>query len=187
MKKPLLTPWLHRKRIEIIRPFIKGDVLDIGCGPVDSSKFEGIRDYTGIELSQSYVDRLKEKNPEYHFIQMNLDVDEFPDKSLKFDTIVMTAVIEHLKNPDNILSQISSLLNIRGKFIITTPSPMGDDIHQIGAGLGLTSKEAVDDHFFIYGKKELKKILWRNGLQIYIYKKFIFKLNQLVVCKKRDL
>ena len=187
MKKPLLTPWLHRKRVEIIRPYIKGKVLDIGCGPADISKFEGIKDYTGIELSQNQVNILKEKNSEYHFVQMNLDIDEFPDKGLKFDTIVMIAVIEHLENPDNILSQISSLLNIGGKFIITTPSPRGDDIHQIGSRFGLTSKEAVNDHSFIYGKKELKNLLWRNGLQMYIYQKFIFGLNQLVVCKKRDL
>ena len=184
MKRPLLTPWLHQKRTEIIIPFVKGDILDIGCGSADIANIEGIEKYYGIELDMGHVETLKNKYPEHSFFQMNLDVDEFPDKRCKFDTIAMIAVIEHLKNPDKILSQIPSLLKEEGWLVITTPSPLGDRIHKIGAMLGLTAIEAVEDHESIYGLSQIKELLNRNGLEVCAYIKFIVGFNQLVVCKK---
>ena len=187
MKRPLLTPWLHQKRTEIIIPFVKGDILDIGCGSADIANIKGIEKYYGIELDMGHVEALKNKYPAHSFFQMDLDVDEFPDKRCKFDTIAMIAVIEHLKNPDKILSQIPSLLKEEGKVLITTPSPLGDRIHKIGAMLGLTAIEAVEDHESIYGLSQIKELLNRNGLEVSVYKKFIVGLNQLVVCKKANV
>jgi 2-polyprenyl-3-methyl-5-hydroxy-6-metoxy-1,4-benzoquinol methylase len=182
MKQPLLTPWLHQKRTGIVKNFISGNVLDLGCGPADLSEFKGVESYTGVELDNSRVLSLKKKYQNHLFYCMNLDRDEFPDRKHKFDTIVMIAVIEHLSSPNNILSQLPALLKKQGKLIITTPSPLGDRIHKIGANFGLVSKEAAEDHEHIYNEKELVDLLSKNGLKVHIYQKFILGLNQLVVC-----
>lgn len=101
----------------------------------------------------------------------------------QFDTILLLAVIEHLKNPDRILSQIPRYLKPDGKLLITTPSPMGDVIHTIGARIGLFSMEAVQGHESIFTCDALRACLERDGLDVIYYKSFLLGGNQLFVCK----
>jgi 2-polyprenyl-3-methyl-5-hydroxy-6-metoxy-1,4-benzoquinol methylase len=182
MKEPLLTPWLRQKRTEITKIYVNGDVLDLGCGPANLSESARVKSYVGVELDNGHVLSLKKKHQKHSFYCMNLDGDEFPNKERKFDTIIMIAVLEHLSNPDNILSQLPQLLKKEGKLVITTPSPLGDRIHKMSAIFGLVSKEAVEDHEHIYNKNELVDLLSKNGLKVHSYQRFILGLNQLVIC-----
>ena len=182
--KPLLTPYLHKRRIEIIKPYLKGDILDIGCGSGDITKFLNKQQhYYGVELNEVLIEELKIKYPQYRFYCKNVDKEELGiDK--KFDTILMIAVIEHLKNPDNILYQCINLLKKNGSLVMTTPTPLGDKIHKIGAKLGLTSKEAVKEHYKIYSYEDMNKLLSSYKFKIQKCQKFELGMNQMFVCKK---
>jgi len=182
--KPLLTPHLHKKRIGMVRPYLKGDILDIGCGSADLTKFlNENQHYCGVELNENLIKELKRKYPKYQFYCKNVDKDEL-DIHRKFDTITMIAVVEHLKNPENILQQCYTLLKDNGGLIITTPTPLGGKIHKIGAKLGLTSKEAVKEHHKLYSYEDMEGLLTSRGFMIYIYQNFVFGMNHMFVCKK---
>lgn len=181
--RPLLTPYLHRRRIKMVKPYLKGDILDMGCGSASITKFlnENQR-YSGIELNEVLVNELKTKYPKYEFYSKNIDKDELGIQR-KFDTITMIAVIEHLKNPRNILQQCRSLLKNGGYLVITTPTPFGDKIHKIGARLGLTSKEAVKEHYKIYSYEDMKNLLASCRFEPQKYQKFELGMNQIFVCR----
>ncbi len=182
--KPLLTPYLHNKRIEMVKPYLKGDILDIGCGPADLSELiSENQHYTGIEIDKRLVEKLKKRYPQHNFYKKNLEKDDLNIRR-KFDTITMIAVIEHLKNPDKVLKQILDLLKDKGTLVITTPTPFGDNVHKIGAMLGLTSKDAVEDHYMLYDYNNMKNLLSEYRFHIKKYHTFICGMNQIFVCKR---
>jgi len=179
---PLLTPYLHRKLIEIVKPYLKGDILDIGCGSADLVKFLNESQYCcGIDINKTLIEDLKMKYPQ-NFYCINIDEEEI-SIDIIFDTITMIAVIEHLKNPRNILQQCRSLLKNGGYLVITTPTPFGDKIHKIGARLGLTSKEAVKEHYKIYPYEDMKNLLASCRFELQKYQKFELGMNQMFVCR----
>ena len=182
----LLSSFLQRQRLNIAKPYIHGDVLDLGCGFGEITGLVPPSNYIGVDGQSKIVDWLKTNHPAYQFLCYNLDNDQlFFDK--KFDTIVMLAVIEHLANPDNVLSQIPDLLKDGGLLILTTPAPVGDIVHQIGAKIGLFSKHAVEDHEIIFTLNIIKPYLIRNSLDIKKFRRFLFGTNQLFICEKYQL
>jgi len=167
--KPLLSSYLHRKRIQMVKPHLEGDILDIGCGPADITKFLNEEQYyCGIEHNEALVGELKIRYPQYEFYYKNVDKEEL-NLNRKFDAITMIAVIEHLKNPENILQQCYNLLRDDGNLIITTPTPLGGKIHKIDAKLGLTTREAAEEHQKLYSYEDMKSLLTSHGFKIYIY------------------
>jgi len=44
-----LSPFLRKKRIEMALPFIKGRVIDIGCGVGKLAKYVEAENYVGID------------------------------------------------------------------------------------------------------------------------------------------
>jgi len=94
-----LSSYLSRERFKRIAPYVEGDVLDIGCqgGQLLWKLPEQITSYIGIDISQSAIVEAKKNHPSCEFKLINLDDDKM-DYVNKFDTIVMSAVIEHLFN-----------------------------------------------------------------------------------------
>lgn len=180
---PLLSSYLHRRRTNIVKPYLKGDMLDIGCGPADLIHFlDEDQHYIGIESNKKVVIQLKERYPKYEFYER--DVENGINLDGEFNTITMIAVIEHIKNPANVLRQSHDLLTDDGDLVITTPTPLGDTLHKMGAKFGLTSKAAVEEHVKIYSYEDLQSLLNSFGLNIYLYQKFEFGLNQMCVARK---
>jgi 2-polyprenyl-3-methyl-5-hydroxy-6-metoxy-1,4-benzoquinol methylase len=179
----LLSSFLQRQRLNIAKPYIHGDVLDLGCGFGEITGLVPPSNYIGIDGQSKIVDWLKINHTSYDFLCYNLDNDQLLFNK-KFDTIVMLAVIEHLSNPDNVLSQIPKLLKEDGSLILTTPAPVGDTVHQFGAKIGLFSKHAVEDHEIIFTLDSIKPYLIRNGLAIKEFRRFLFGTNQLFICER---
>ncbi len=180
---PLLSAFLQTQRYKAVASYFRGDVLDLGCGPAQIVAWlqPGQR-YVGVEVHAGIMDWLVKNRPGHEFHQRDLDTDKL-SLGRQFDTILMIAVIEHLKKPDNILSQIPQHLRLGGKLLITTPSPLGDKIHKIGARLGLFSMEAVEGHEAIFTYNTLQMRLQQNGLGIVHYQSFLAGGNQLFVCR----
>ena len=141
--------------------------------------------YFGIDQNSKTIDRLRQKYSGITFLEYDLEVDTLDLDSMTFDTILMIAVIEHLKDPTIILGQISKLLSPNGKLIITTPTPIGGVIHSIGAYLGLFYKEAMADHKRYFTLKTLTPLILDGYLVIIGYRKFLILGNQLFLCKTR--
>ena len=102
----LLSPFLQRRRISAAVPYLRGRVLDIGCGSGALAEFVDPAQYLGIDCDAVSL-RLARKNfPRYEFQTNN------PEASMEFDTIVALAIIEHVENPGKFLKDLASLLSM---------------------------------------------------------------------------
>ena len=122
--------------------------------------------------------------PQAKMYRRNLDKDPL-DLNMRFDVVSMVALIGQIWNQRFLFEQIIAHLKPRGKIVITTPTPFGNDIvHRLGAKLGLFAQSAVDDHMVIYNKLRFKNVAPEFNLKLEEYRTFQFFCNQLVVLKK---
>lgn len=180
--KPILSDFITQQRIAAVLPFLKGNILDLGCGYTKiPSLLHPDQRYVGIDHNPTIDQWGLDHFPQHQFYRYDLETEAILGLP-KFDTILMLAVLEHLEDPGRILQQISRLLTPLGKLVITTPTPFGGKIHTIGTYLGLFYKEAREDHKMFYCKDELLRTLRNNHFSISLYRKFLFAGNQLIVC-----
>ena len=182
----LLSAHIRKVRMTKARPFIRGDVLDIGCGPGDVKQAcqAAISRYVGIDYNAANVDRLRRAFPDARFHAIDVDRNDFALNE-KFDTVVMIALIEHIFNQRHLFEQAKQCLKPDGRIVVTTPTPFGNDIvHRFGAAVGLFAKSAADDHIVIYNRHRFDILAKELGLRIERYATFEFGCNQLVVLKQ---
>ncbi|WP_406656585.1 class I SAM-dependent methyltransferase [Methanolobus sp. ZRKC2] len=154
---------LLRYKVQSIKPHLKGKaLLDVGCGVgflcrAFSKYFDCV---TGIDGSPKKIQKAKEINalPNINYIQ-NLFEDFNPED--KFDTIIVTNVLEHIETVDDFLGKVKSMLASEGRIIITVPNAKG--LHKrIGKHLGmitdfyeLTEADIEKGHQRIYDRDKL--------------------------------
>jgi 2-polyprenyl-3-methyl-5-hydroxy-6-metoxy-1,4-benzoquinol methylase len=183
--KGLLSGFLTRQRFKAVFPYIRGEILDIGCGYGRILSLLPPRTpYVGVDSGPEILQYLRQTYPGHEFYQLDLDKDAL-QLGQRFDTILMLAVIEHLSRPQEALCQAQGHLKPDGRLLITTPSHFGDQIHRLGARFGLFSQFAADDHETIFNQASLHKLLESCDLQIDRYRRFLYGGNQLFVCSRR--
>jgi len=170
----LLSPWLRKHRILAASPYIRGRVLDFGCGVGALSELCTAADYHGVDRDEESVIIARSKYPESTF-----DTRLSPD--VTYDTIVMLAVIEHLQNPKETLSDFRTMLADGGRIVVTTPHPRVDRIHHIGSKIGLFSCDANEEHECLYSLEGMKDLAESAGLGVIAHKRFLLGVNQLFV------
>jgi SAM-dependent methyltransferase len=110
----LYTIFKHlKKRL----PDYKGKILDIGCG---NSPFKFLLDksktnYTGIDIENAT--KFDYYNPD----KVIFDGEHIPFADESFDNIISTEVLEHIENPEQIISEMHRVLKQGGEAIITIP------------------------------------------------------------------
>ena len=123
-------------------PYIEGRVLDLGAG---SAKYKELI----ASKTESYLacDAVKNENIDDVCDVLNL---HYPEES--FDTVISTQVMEHVKNPLLMASQINKVLKTGGKVILTAPLliPMHSD----------------PDDYFRFTKNGLVEIFKQSGFAI---------------------
>ena len=113
---------LYKAYVEAL-PFIKGDVLELGCGEGRGIGLiqEKAKSFTAIDKIESAVKNLQKKYPYHKFYGSSFPpVTLFPDNS--FDTIISFQVIEHIKDDVLFIKEIYRLLKKGGIALITTPN-----------------------------------------------------------------
>jgi SAM-dependent methyltransferase len=183
--KPLLSRYAEKKRINIVRPYLKGNVLDLGCGFTKiPSILNNEQHYCGVDQNPIAIQWAQRNYPNHDFIEADIASGELELGSY-YDTILLLAVIEHIKNPIQIFKQTGKILSPLGRVIITTPTPVGGYIHKIGALAGLFYKSAMYDHVRFYDQYDLARFLLQDHLDLIEYRKFLLCLNQLFICKMK--
>ena len=97
----------------------KGKVLDLGCGDGDYAK--RLKDL-GFDVIAGDIDiaRFRYKN-EIEFKHCDITKEmPFPDNC--FDYVLFMEVIEHLRNPYVVISEINRIIKKNGSLIISTPN-----------------------------------------------------------------
>lgn len=181
-----------RMRSRPVLPYLKGDLLDIGCGRGYLAQFvgEGQR-YVGVDVNPekiAHLKRLYAGRPGFEFWSIDVDADDAVLPSAiadsAFNTITLLAVIEHLRRPQRVLREARRLLAKRGRLLLTTPSSAGDRLGNIIPLLVLGTRNLPYPHMSIYNRRSLAALLNSNGFRIEKYRRFELGMNQLVVCSQ---
>jgi SAM-dependent methyltransferase len=173
----LLSPFLRKRRFNAATPYLRNRVLDIGCGSGELAKYVVTQRYLGIEIDEYSLKKAKLKFPDHVFISC------FPNESEKFDTVVALAVIEHISDPVQFLRDCTRHLSELddSSIVITTPHPLFEWIHALGASLGFFSKHANEEHEELLDKAKLDTVGRLAGLRMVRYRRFLLGANQLAV------
>lgn len=187
-----IARYLSKKRGQAVKPWLKGDVLDIGCGQESSlaNLLDRKQYYVGVDIQEDAIQKLKKKKPEHEFHCIDVEEDGKLTKTIRiqFDTIAMLAVIEHLQHPEKLLCQCSALLKPGGHVLITTPTPRGDKLMRSFKrffGIKHEEQENYSPHVTNFTEQSLQNLLTcQNRFKVVAYRKFEFGFNQLVVASK---
>lgn len=170
----LLSSWLRKKRFEAVRPYLHGKILDVGCGVGALSELVPPDSYFGVDIDEESLQIARKKYTRYRFEK------DYPE-NLQFDTIVLIAIIEHIKTKHDFLKHLLSMLTKNGRIVITTPHPSTEIVYSLGSKIGLFSPEANEEHDQLIDCNSLKKIITQTGIIISEYKRFLFGANQLFI------
>ncbi|MEL6109533.1 MAG: class I SAM-dependent methyltransferase [Planctomycetota bacterium] len=89
-------------------------LLDAGCGEAPYRKFFGHTKYESADFCQ--VDK-----PYFNQLTYVCSLDEIPVEDERFDTVVMTQVLEHIPKPRDVLAEISRVMKPGGQLWISAP------------------------------------------------------------------
>ena len=104
--------------------FPSARVLEIGCGTGFYTRLmveQGVRDYTGLDITDALFDEFRRELPQYRFVQQ--DVTEAAIEGT-FDLILMIDVVEHIVEEPRLaflLRSVRAVLAEGGVFIISGP------------------------------------------------------------------
>ena len=109
-------------------------VLDIGCGPGNSTRvlaerFPGAR-VMGVDSSPDMIGAAREKHPALRFEPCDAST-ELGGLGMRFDVIFSNACIQWIPNHPALLEQMMALLNPGGVLAVQTPMNEREPIHQI--------------------------------------------------------
>jgi len=167
----------NRDAHEVKKYLKKGKILDIGCSAGIflnelSQKFEKY----GLEPGRASAKEALRLNPNAKVLNNTVEKVQF-EKSF-FDAVTLWDCIEHLKNPDKVLQQISKWLKPNGKIFICTPN-----IDSFVARLfGNKWPHLIRQHSFYFSPLTLQMLLEKNQFQVIKVKTYTrwFTLDYLI-------
>lgn len=100
---------------EAIKTYARAKMLDVGCGTKPYKKIANpfVTEHIGLD------------HPETYHSKKNIDIfakaDNMPVASQSCDTVLATSVLEHIEEPDKVISEMNRVLKPGGHCIVTTP------------------------------------------------------------------
>jgi ubiquinone/menaquinone biosynthesis C-methylase UbiE len=190
MKEPILEPLLRMFRIKQVLPYINiyknVDLLDIGCG-WEAQLLKSIEPFiskgTGIDFKTASI-----KSKKIRTITTVINK-KLPFKNNSFTFITLLAVLEHLENPEEILSECSRVLRPGGGMLITVPSWHAKPVLEFLAyKLKLVNADEIMDHKRYYNRDDLFKLFEKiKGVKIQEHSYFQWKFNNLLYVKSTKI
>jgi SAM-dependent methyltransferase len=150
--------FLQQSRFKIALPFLKGDVLDFGGNDGELQQY-----VTGNYTLVNY--------------------DHTPMKNKTFDTIVVLAVIEHIRVGDvfEVFKSFKHKLRPDGTLLLTTPTPQAKPLLELMAFMNLLDRHNIREHKHYWTKEDICQLAEKNGLAVKAYKKFQWGFNQMAI------
>lgn len=158
-------------------PWLSGRVLDYGCGSGALADVVDADRYVGYDIDTMSINQARQLHPAHQFT-----LDKPREES--FDTVASLAVIEHMRQPDVFVRRLAGLCKHSGHIVLTTPNPLLDPAHHLGAKLGLFSHDASEEHVSLLDRKALAELANSTGLSVICYARFLLGANQLLVLQK---
>lgn len=161
------------ERLRAVTPWLKGRVLDIGCGDNELVRLYGhgvgvdVYDWGGGALILPDCARLP-----------------FSDNS--FGTITILAALNHIPNREEVLQEARRLLAEDGRLLITMINPVISYIGHRFLWWWSEDKERGMEPGEVYGfwNKDLISLVERAEFKLLLHKRFVYGLNNLFVFLK---
>ena len=107
----------HHKDIwGAVVPFIRGKVLDLGCGPCVIYKDLDV-DLTGVDFSEEAINQAKINYPKGKYLVSDALKTNLP--SGEFDTILMLGLLDYYPDWTEIIAEVKRLVKPNGKIFAT--------------------------------------------------------------------
>lgn len=176
----LLSRWRSRKAL----PWVGKRVLDLGCGKGTILRYlePGVR-YTGVDRDAQNILMLRELYPQHEFYVADLD-GGLPPLRPGYDTVLLLAVIEHLRDPQTLLLRCNGLLRAGARVVITVPTRWGEMVHRLMGKLGLVNPEAKTAHLNVLDRTSLRRLVKEVGGVPREHRRFQLGCNRLFVYEK---
>lgn len=179
--KDQLGIYLMNWRIRAVFPYIRGRLLDVGCGTNALAvryKNRSADDGIGVDVYQwGDVDFIIK------------DSAKLPFDNKSFDTVTIIAALNHIRNRSEVLCEAHRVLKRDGRLIITMLPP---GISRIWHGLrrhwDADQKERgmMDGEVFGLTEKDINNLLSEAEFHVLFVKTFMFGLNRITVAAKRN-
>lgn len=151
----------NRWLIEKIEPHLQDPILEVGSGIGNLTEILIEKNYkiTATDIDPEYIEILKHK---FTAVASNIEVKKMdinesdPSSHVKYKSILLINVMEHIEEDKNSLRKLSNLLDKDGKIIVLVPAYKWL-YNPLDKNLG---------HFKRYGKDELKQMLRSAGYKV---------------------
>ena len=172
-------------RTKLVIPHVSPNmrICDLGCGanPVLLKHLATITTAKPVGLDFS-VQNSSSTNIELRMADFNKL--PLPISNKEFDLITMLAVLEHLDNYNEVISECFRGLKDGGKLMLTTPSPISKPILEFLADLKIISHHAIYDHKKYFKKNEVFDLLEKNFIDIKVWS-VACGLNTVAIATKK--
>lgn len=148
LKKKTIAGRLYRKFLLYPRlcKHLTGVTLDIGPGIGDFVRFRP--NTIGVDINPDNVEYCRSKGLDVRLMEIN----RLPFGDGEIDSINMDNVLEHIEDPEPILSEIKRVLRKDGTLLIGVPGVLGF--------------KTAPDHEIYYSKTDLEKLFIAQGYQV---------------------
>lgn len=162
--------------LDIAKKYLKkgGSVMELGCGDGELVS-QLCKDYPNLErvVAVDLFRQPKNLQPKVEFLKQDL---ENLQVSGSFDLVILSQVLEHIKNPVGLLERVKSLLNKHGKILIEVPNRRG---------FNNSAKVYMPEHgkhYFLWDQDSLQFTLERLGFTCRFYNLYsIGSSNNLLI------
>lgn len=160
----------EKKILELLGTDIEGKkILDIGCADGTFGSKLALRGAIvyGVDVSPTAVSIARKKIKEVYVTDLNSR--KLPFNAETFDIVIASEVIEHLFNPENLLTESKKVLKKNGSLIITTPNFLywGNRIRFLLGNFKYEKSGVFDEsHIHFYTYKSLKVDIDEAGYKI---------------------
>ena len=172
--KDALGKFLVKCRIKAVLPYVKGRLLDIGCGTNELVRLYG--NGVGVDVYQwETVDLVVE------------NTSDLPFDEESFDTVAIVAALNHIPNRQEVLREAHRLLRIDGRIIVTMIPPHLSKVwHFLRRPWDADQKERGMVHGEVFGftREEVQGLLKEAGFDVILEKTFMIHINRVTVAKK---
>lgn len=178
--------WLSTVAVRRHGEFAGRRVADLGCG-FNAAFTRTVLDQASSTLlvDLALADDLK-RHPRVKAIEGTLS-DALPTiESASLDTVLCLSVLEHVREPQEALTQIRRIVAPGGIALLNVPSWRGKPLLELAAfRLGVSPAEEMDDHKCYYDPRDLWPMLVRAGFrpQWIHCRRHKFGLNTFAACR----
>lgn len=149
------TQWV----LSCFKPFFGEKILEIGTGQGNYKGFiKNPLTYVSVDIDQELINEARAKDPSGEYYICDVASNDFKNvlAGKSFDTVLCTNVLEHVRNDEEVLKNVYSVLNPGGRFLLFVPAfpSLYSDMDKLAG------------HFRRYVKKDIENLAKKTSFKI---------------------